>query len=47
MRAIITRGLNIIYPVFHCGLYCGAVSVTDNLSIEKGNSSIFGSKNGG
>ena len=27
-RAIITRGLYIFYPIFHCGLYCRAVSVT-------------------
>ena len=30
-RAIISRGLYIFYPIFHCGLYCRAVSVTDNL----------------
>ena len=34
--AIITRGLYIFYPVFHLGLYCRAVSITDNLcSIKK------------
>ena len=43
-RAIITRGLYIFYPNFHCGLYCRAVSVTDNLCTKQGNSSIFGSK---
>ena len=43
-RAIITRGLYIFYPIFHCGLYCRAVSVTDNLCTKPGNSSIFGSK---
>ena len=42
--AIITRGLYIFYPIFHCGLYCRAVSVTDNLCTKQGNSSIFGSK---
>ena len=25
MRAIISRGLYIFYPIFHCGLYCRAV----------------------
>ena len=25
-RAIISRGLYIFYPIFHCGLYCRAVS---------------------
>ena len=30
-RAIITRGLYIFYPIFHCSLYCRAVCVTDNL----------------
>ena len=29
--AIITRGLYIFYPIFHCSLYCRVVSVTDNL----------------
>ena len=43
-RAIKTRGLYIFYPIFHCGLYCRAVSVTDNLCTKQGNSSIFGSK---
>ena len=32
------------YPIFHCGLYCRAVSVTDNLCTKQGNSSIFGLK---
>ena len=27
---------------FHCGLYCRAVSVADNLYTKQGNSSIFG-----
>ena len=43
-RAIITRSLYIFYPIFHCGLYCRAVNVTDNLCTKQGNSSIFGSK---
>ena len=43
-RAIISRGLYIFYPIFHCGLYCRAVSVTVNLCSKQGNSSIFGSK---
>ena len=43
-RAIISHGLYIFYPTFHCGLYCRAVSVTDNLCTRQGNSSIFGPK---
>ena len=43
-RAIITRGLYIFHPVFHCGLYCRAVSFTDNLFTIEGNSSIFVSR---
>ena len=43
-RAIITRGLYIVYPNFHCGLYCRAVSATDNLWTKQGNSSNFGPK---
>ena len=43
-HAIITRGLYIFYPIFHFGLYCTAVSVTDNLCAKQGNSSIFVSK---
>ena len=39
--AIITRGLYIFYPIFHCGLYCRAVSITDNLRTKQENSSIF------
>ena len=30
-RAIITRGLYFFYPIFHCGLYCREVTVTDSL----------------
>ena len=30
-RSIITHGLYIFYSIFHCGLYCRAVSITDNL----------------
>ena len=40
-RAIINRGLYIFYPIFHCGLYCRAVNITDNLCTKKGNSSFF------
>ena len=43
-RAIISRGLYIFYNIFHCGLYCRAVSITDNLCTKQGNSSIFGPK---
>ena len=32
----------LFYPIFHCGLYCRGVSVTDNLRTKKGKSSIFG-----
>ena len=32
-RTIITRGLHIFNPIFHCGLYCREVSFTDNLSM--------------
>ena len=42
--AIISGGLYIFYPTFHCGLYCRAVSVTDNICAKQGNSSIIGSK---
>ena len=44
VRANLTRGLYIFYPIFHCGLYCSAVSVTDNLCTKPGNSAIFGFK---
>ena len=27
---IISHGLYISYPIFHCSLYCGAASVTNN-----------------
>ena len=30
-RAIIIRGLYFFYPIFHCGLYCREVTVTDSL----------------
>ena len=43
-RAIITRSLYIFYPIFHCGLYCRAVSVTDNLCTKNGNSSFLSLK---
>ena len=43
-RAIISRSLYIFYPIFHCGLYCRVVSITNNLCTKKGNSSIFGPK---
>ena len=44
MLAIITPDLYIFYSIFHFGLYCRALSVTDNLSSKQGNSVIFGSK---
>ena len=36
-RTIISCGLHIFYPIFHCGFYCRAVSITDNLCTKKGN----------
>ena len=39
--AIIGRGLYIFYPIFHCGLYIRAVSITDNLCTKQGYSLIF------
>ena len=41
LRAIISRGLYIFYPTFHCSLYCGAVNFTNNLCTKKENSNIF------
>jgi hypothetical protein len=43
-RAIIIRGLYICFLIFHCGLCCREVSVTENLCTKQGNSLIFGSK---
>ena len=43
-RAIISRGLYTFYPIFHCGLYCRAVSITENLCTKNGNSLNFGPK---
>ena len=34
-RAIISRGLYIFYPIFNCGFYCRAVSITENLCNKK------------
>ena len=34
-RAILSRGLYSFYPIFHCGSYCRAVSITDNLCIKQ------------
>jgi hypothetical protein len=34
----------LLYPIFHCGLYCRAVSITDNLCTKDENSSIFESE---
>ena len=41
MRAIIRRGLYLFYLIFHCSLYCRAVSITDNLCTKHGNSFIL------
>ena len=43
-RTIITRGLYIFYPIFHCCLYCRVVSVADSLFSKQGNHLISGSK---
>ena len=43
-RVVITSVLYLFHPILHCGLYCRAVSVTDNLCTKQGNSSIFGSR---
>ena len=43
-RAIISRGLYIYYPIFHCGFYCRAVSNRDNFCNKQVSSSIFGPK---
>ena len=39
MRDIISRGLYIFYPIFHCDLYCRAVQTIYVLT-KQGNSSI-------
>ena len=33
-RAIITRGLYLFYPIFHCGLYLRAVYIAERLVHE-------------
>ena len=40
-KAIISRVLYIFYFIFHCGLYCRVVSVTNNLCTKLGNSLNF------
>ena len=44
MRAIISRALYIFYPIFHCGLYCRAVTTKVNLYTKQGNSDYFRQK---
>ena len=34
------HSLHIFYSIFHCGLYCRAANITDNLCTKQGNSSI-------
>ena len=34
-RTIISHGLYIFYPIFHCGLYCRAVNIKDNYVLNK------------
>jgi hypothetical protein len=36
-RANISCGLYIFYFIFHCGLYCRAVSITNNLCTKQEN----------
>ena len=43
-RAIISRGLYTFYPIFHCGLHCRAINITDNLCTKQRNSSILSLK---
>ena len=38
-RAIISRGLYIYYPIFHCCLYSRVVNIRDNSCIKQENSS--------
>jgi hypothetical protein len=38
--AIITRGLYIFYPIFHCGLYCRAVYNAERLIFHDSFSAI-------
>ena len=33
--AIISRGLYIFYAIYHCSLYCRAVSITDNFCTKE------------
>jgi hypothetical protein len=40
-QSTICAAFFIFYPIFHWGLYCKAVSITDNLCIKPGKSSIF------
>ena len=42
--AILSHGLYVFYPIVHCGLYCRAVNITDNVFAKKGNSSFLGLK---
>jgi hypothetical protein len=35
MQANISHGLYIFYPIFQCGLYCGAVNITDNICTKQ------------
>jgi hypothetical protein len=44
LKQFTVRGLYIFDPIFHCGLYCRVVNITDNLCNKQGNSSIFGPK---
>ena len=37
---IISRGLYIFRPIFHCGLQIKTANITDNVCTKQGNSSI-------
>ena len=40
MRTIITRGLYIVYPIYHFGLYWRVTYITDKSCTKNGNSSF-------
>ena len=44
LNAIMSHGLYVFYPIFHCGLYCRVVSITNKLCTKQANSLIFATK---
>ena len=44
MRAIYKQWLVYFYPIFHCGLYCRAIIILDNLCTKQGNAPNLESK---